>query len=61
MIEETTVICPHCWENVSLVVDLSEPSQDYVEDCPVCCQPMRIILTAEDGSLVGIEADRADG
>ena len=47
--------CPHCWEKITLVLDLSVSMQDYIEDCFVCCRPIRIICTAEAGELVGLE------
>lgn len=56
--DEATVTCPHCWEEISLVVDTSEERQDYVEDCPVCCHPMRVIVLAADGELVSCEVER---
>lgn len=56
--DEATVTCPWCWEEISLSVDLSEDRQDYVEDCPVCCHPMRVTVIAEDGELVSCEVDR---
>ncbi len=59
MLEETTVTCPHCWETVSLTLDLSEDRQEYIEDCPVCCHPMRVVVTADDGELVDVQADQA--
>lgn len=61
MLEEADVTCPYCWETVSLSLDLSEDSQDYIEDCPVCCHPMRVHVTAADGELVSVEAERTDG
>ena len=34
------VTCPHCGEPVEVALDPgSGTSQDYVEDCEVCCQP----------------------
>jgi hypothetical protein len=61
MIGETSVSCPHCWEEITLALDLSVPFQDYIEDCPVCCHPMRVVVSAVDGELSGIEVERADG
>ena len=43
--------CPHCWETISLTLDLSVPEQSYIEDCPVCCKPMLISYSAVDGEL----------
>jgi hypothetical protein len=41
--EETTVFCPYCGEPNHIALDPSGGrSQDYVEDCQVCCQPWRV-------------------
>jgi hypothetical protein len=54
-----TVICPYCAEEVEIALDPgSGASQEYVEDCPVCCQPWRVLVSydAEGDAQVGIEA-----
>jgi hypothetical protein len=61
VLEETETTCPHCWEVIALTLDLSAGDQVYIEDCPVCCHPMRIRVRAEDGELQELEVDRADG
>ena len=39
MNDEATYICGACGEEVVIPVDLSQGNeQEYVEDCPVCCQ-----------------------
>lgn len=43
--------CPHCGESITLLLDLSVESQEYIEDCSVCCQPMTVIYRAEGGEL----------
>ena len=48
---ETRVQCPYCWERFTLLIDGSVESQEYVEDCEVCCRPIDFdIRVAEDGS-----------
>lgn len=37
---EVDVQCPYCWEHFVLLVDPSVESQEYVEDCEVCCRPI---------------------
>jgi hypothetical protein len=32
-----------------MVVDLSEAQQSYIEDCFVCCRPISVNATIEDG------------
>ncbi len=44
--------CPHCWEEISMLIDTSVPHQKYVEDCEVCCNPMEIMVSCEDGELI---------
>lgn len=48
------VICPYCGETSEIVLDPGSGSrQDYVEDCPVCCQPWRVrVLYAPDGTAM---------
>jgi len=59
MLEDTvTVTCPHCWESITLQVDLSAGDQSYVEDCPVCCAPILVAYTVTDGALGEISVDR---
>lgn len=44
MLDSQNIQCPYCWETFELVIDPSEPFQDYVEDCFVCCQPIHLII-----------------
>jgi transcription elongation factor Elf1 len=38
---EATYVCETCGEEIVVPVDVSGGAhQDYVEDCPVCCNPM---------------------
>jgi hypothetical protein len=48
------VTCPYCGEQNEVGIDPgSGDSQDYVEDCQVCCQPWRVSVDyANDGSAV---------
>jgi hypothetical protein len=40
---EATVVCPYCAEAVTVALDPGGGgSQEYVEDCQVCCQPWRV-------------------
>ena len=50
-LEAAHIQCPYCWENIEITVDCSIESQEYIEDCQVCCKPiaMEVSITA-DGS-----------
>ena len=41
-INEKESYCPYCGEIISLLIDNSISSQEYVEDCQVCCSPILI-------------------
>jgi hypothetical protein len=47
-----TVYCPYCNETVEIAIDPGGgSSQEYVEDCEVCCQPWTVnVAYREDGS-----------
>jgi hypothetical protein len=46
------VVCPHCGEPATIALDPgSGAEQEYVEDCPVCCQPWQVsVQYGSDGS-----------
>jgi hypothetical protein len=47
---EATVECPYCGEAVLIAIDPgSGESQEYVEDCQVCCQPWHVTVTYHEG------------
>jgi hypothetical protein len=52
--------CPHCWQEISMVVDPAVRSQTYVEDCEVCCRPIQIRYSLEEGAVVDFEAKTLD-
>jgi hypothetical protein len=52
--------CPHCWETISLTLDLSVPEQSYVEDCPVCCKPLLVTYAAADGEITEFSVESAE-
>lgn len=57
----TDVACPYCGEVITLRLDLSAGSQNYVEDCQVCCQPIQVAMNvSDDGSLDTVVAERMD-
>lgn len=59
-LEQTAVTCPYCGEAIELLVDTSAGSQDYVEDCEVCCQPIDVRVRLDrDGDPV-VEALHQD-
>ncbi|HAD97920.1 MAG TPA: CPXCG motif-containing cysteine-rich protein [Cryomorphaceae bacterium] len=46
--EEYFYQCPYCFSEVSILVDLSVPHQEYIEDCERCCNPIQFVITLND-------------
>ena len=55
---EHSFSCPYCGEEISMVLDLSADAQNFIEDCEVCCRPIDVSLTAQDGELITFHAGR---
>ena len=53
--------CPYCGEPFATSVDTSGGSQDYIEDCPVCCRPIEFHLETDlDGEITTLGVRRDD-
>jgi hypothetical protein len=48
--------CPYCCEEISMVLDASVRTQTYVEDCEVCCHPIEVRYTLENGAVIDFAA-----
>jgi hypothetical protein len=58
MNDEATYICGACGEEVVIPVDLSQGGeQEYVEDCPVCCQANVIRVEIDDDGEISAWAE----
>jgi transcription elongation factor Elf1 len=50
-LETIEITCPYCGSRIEITVDTSASRQAYVEDCQVCCQPIHVRITIEDGAV----------
>jgi len=48
--------CPYCWQEVSVILDLSVQQQTFVEDCEVCCNPIEFRYEVTEGEITNFEA-----
>ena len=50
---EVSYVCDVCGEEIVIPIDLSAGvSQEFVEDCPVCCHPQVVrVEIEEDGEV----------
>ena len=50
---EQELSCPYCGETVEIRVDpTGGAQQEYVEDCPVCCQPWQVHVEVDSDGRV---------
>ncbi len=57
--EPIEVQCPYCGSWFETGVDTSAGDQDYVEDCAVCCQPIRFVIRlGPDGCVQSVTTTR---
>lgn len=54
--EEHFFQCPHCWEHISMLIDISVRQQTYIEDCEVCCNPIQLSVFTDGTSLQQLDA-----
>ncbi len=53
--QEVSYVCDSCGEEIVVPVDITAGDhQDYVEDCPVCCHPMRLQIDIDGDGEVNI-------
>ncbi len=60
LIEERELDCPYCGESLSLSIDCSAGSHDFIEDCAVCCRPIELHAEVDNGQLSSLHARRDD-
>ena len=60
--DEATYICDACGEEIVVPLDSSQgSSQEYVEDCPVCCRANVIHVEIDDDGIARIWAEPEQG
>jgi hypothetical protein len=40
--------CPYCFSNISMILEVLESRQEYIEDCEVCCRPIIVSFCSPD-------------
>jgi len=58
---EALVQCPYCGEPVEIGLDpAGGASQEYVEDCQVCCRPWRVSVHYDAEGQASVTLDALD-
>lgn len=56
VLTHTNITCPYCYSDFSTEIDITAGSQDYFEDCHVCCNPVQLFIHIDaDGEITGID------
>ncbi|HEX7030834.1 MAG TPA: CPXCG motif-containing cysteine-rich protein [Gammaproteobacteria bacterium] len=51
LLDEIEVTCPYCGSPFAVEAEPGLATQQFIEDCPVCCRPVEFDMAAEpDGS-----------
>jgi len=48
LLQTHDLTCPYCGEDIQMVIDFSVASQEYIEDCQVCCRPINLVINIDD-------------
>jgi hypothetical protein len=58
---EIDIQCPYCWQSIGVLIDCSVESQEYIEDCRVCCRPIVFdVIVDDDGyPTVSVNSDES--
>jgi len=61
LLAEVDIQCPFCWETIGILIDCSVDSQEYIEDCQVCCRPILFDVAVDDDGYptVSVSSDES--
>jgi hypothetical protein len=60
--EEKYIICPYCLQSISILLDRGvEGFVNIIDDCEVCCRPIDITYSVEDGEVVALDYRSIEG
>ena len=58
MDDEASYVCDACGEEIVVPLDLTAgSSQEYVEDCPVCCRPNVVHVEVDEDGHASVWAE----
>ncbi len=52
--------CPYCFESGVKLIDFTIRSQNFIEDCEVCCNPIDFNIELQDGTITSFDAIQID-
>jgi hypothetical protein len=52
------IFCPYCGEPIEIRLDTVSNDEEYVEDCSVCCRPIRLHVTRNKDGEPSVSAEK---
>jgi len=60
--EEINITCPYCLQAISVLIDTGVYEYTtLVDDCEVCCRPIEISYSVEDGTVSSVSYNSIEG
>jgi hypothetical protein len=47
--------CPFCGQVFDVPMETSQPSQQLVIDCEICCRPLEVVVECEAGEIISVD------
>ncbi|NBX93472.1 MAG: CPXCG motif-containing cysteine-rich protein [Proteobacteria bacterium] len=55
--QEQFFTCPYCFQTISMVLETCiEGTQQYIEDCEVCCRPIQVQYEADGNEIISFDS-----
>ena len=54
LLNEQTISCPYCGEQIDVLIDSEDMDQHYIEDCQVCCKPIVFNVSVDSMGNVSV-------
>ena len=51
LLQNHDITCPYCGEHFPLEIDVSSGTQEYIEDCEVCCRPINVFIDVNEDNV----------
>ena len=58
--QEIFFICPYCGEQISMLFESFSGAQEYIEDCEVCCAPIKVNYKTNGHEVELVNVQRLD-
>ena len=59
-VHNVEVQCPYCGERIDVMIDDCGESQQYIEDCQVCCRPINFHIMLDEYQQLSVRVSSDD-